>query len=225
MLASLENVRTFLRENAAEIGETLTDSTQKMLDDSIAELGVHVATQNTRHRVAAGALARQRTKRESLLRDHMAPIARIAGLQLRDVPELVSLTLPKKRASLQQLVALAEGMAGAATPHADVFITAGRKHSFIDELKTTAGEMQAAAYDRAQHRFNVKMATAEVAAKLSRGRKVVRMIDAFMQSTLVGRPGLLEAWNMAKRVPNRRAAVAAPSAEPAAAVTDVVTAA
>lgn len=224
MLTSLENVRVFLRENADEIGEHITDTTQNELDSSITELGVHLGVQNTRTRVAASALARQRTLREVLIRDHMVPISKIAKLKLSHIPELVSLTLPKKRASLQQLVALAEGMAGAVEPYADVFISAGRKPDFIDQLKKAAVDMQTAAYDRAQHRFNATKASAEVKAKLSRGRKVVHMLDAFMQSALADKPGLLQAWNMAKRVTRKGAvpttppaAVATPAADTAAA--------
>ena len=93
MLTSLENVKTFLSEHAAEIGDPVTDSTQKEIDDCIVELGEHVAVQNTRTRVAASTLARQRAKREALVRDHLAPIAKIAKLRLAHIPEMVSFTL------------------------------------------------------------------------------------------------------------------------------------
>ena len=226
MLATMGNVITFLSENVADVGDAVTDATKKTVVDSITELSVHAANQDSHTRSAAGSLNRQRVRRTQLVRDHMAPIARIAALELPAVPELVKLTLPRKRVSLQVLVQLANGMADAATPYADVFIANGRKPDFIAQLKGSAEGMRSAAADRAGNRQKVKEATTNLRTKLSRGRKVIHVIDAVLQSALADKPGLLDAWNMAKRVPKTRsssktAATPATPAVPAAPVKDV----
>ncbi len=53
------------------------------------------------------------------------------------------------------------------SPYADVFLVAGRKPTFITDLRNMVSEIQSASYDRTQHRINVRMATSEVSAKLT----------------------------------------------------------
>ena len=201
-IAAMQNVNTFLVENAAQIGDAINDQTKQMLADSLTQLFATATAQDSHTRSAAGALNRQRVKRLQLVRDHLRPIAGIAAFALPATPELVAFRIPRRRPTLQQLAALADGMAQAAAPYADVFIAAGRKREFIARLEACADDMRSASAERAMHRQRVKEATTDLYTQLSRSRKVVLMIDAFLQSALADRPGLLDAWNMAKRVPN-----------------------
>ena len=157
MLAALEDAKTFLGVNVADVGDAVNDATKKLLDDSIGELSAHAADQNAHTRAGAGALNRQRLQREALIRDHMAPIAKIAILELPNVPDIIKLTLPKSRVSLQQLLVLADGMANAATPYAATFIAAGCKTDFIASLKTAVQDIRTAATDRTTIRMSTQM--------------------------------------------------------------------
>ena len=85
-----------------------------MLDDSLVELADHASVQNGQSRAGVSAIARRHALRAALLRDHMTPIAKIARLELAGTPELVSLSLPKDRPTVERLAALANGMAQAA---------------------------------------------------------------------------------------------------------------
>lgn len=227
MISSVQNVNSFLIDNAAEIGDAVNDGTKKAVLESLTELSDQVAMQDSHIRAAAGSLNRQRVSRTQLVRDHMAPIARIAILRLPEVPELVKLTLPRKRSTLQQLAGQADGMADAAARYADVFITNGRKPDFVAQLKASAADMRSAHTERALSRRKVKQATTDLGEKLSRSRKVVAMIDSVLQSALAEKPGLLAAWNMTKRVQitrgsSKTAATPETPAVPAAPVKDVV---
>ncbi|MES2177984.1 MAG: hypothetical protein V4550_08950 [Gemmatimonadota bacterium] len=208
MLLSLENVKTFTRDNADALGGVVTTGVLTMLGDSITELSDHASVQNGETRAAKGAIARRHALRAALLRDHMTPIARIARLELAGTPELVSLSYPKGKPTVERLAALANGMAHAAEPYADVFIHAGMKPDFIQALRTAADDMVQALKDRTQSKGKVRTATSALRSKLIRARKVVHVLDAMVKSALVGNQDLLAGWNLVKRVPQTRSSTA-----------------
>ena len=60
----------------------------------------------------------------------------------------------------------------------------------------------------------MKGATTDIRAKLSRGRKVVHMLDAFVKSAVPEQAGLLATWNLVKRVPQPRNGSTSPEPTP-----------
>ena len=199
-LTSLETTRRFLDDNAAALAGVITAEPRLKLDDSIAELSSAATEQNQYTRDRKGSFAVQEMYRTALLREHMTPIAKIAKLELSHAPELVKFSLPRKRVTIQQLGALADGMAEAARPHAQVFLEAGRKPDFLERLKNAANQMRTAAYEGAQGRARIKKATTNLDQKLSRGRKVVHMLDALVKEAVGNDKALLDSWSIAKRV-------------------------
>ena len=202
MLDSLENVRRYFYDNKASFTAVVTEPTLLKLDSSIVELGSTASAQNQHTRDLKGSYALQAKYRKALIRDHMIPIARIAKLELADAekPELVKLTVPRKKVSVQQLVAAADGMAEAARAHAQVFIDAGRSPDFIDRLKAAAVQFLDAAASGMSGRARVKNATTGLRQKLSRARKVVQLLDALVKEGAGNDQALLESWKVAKRV-------------------------
>lgn len=200
-LLSLQNVQAYLSENAATLGDVISTETRAALDDSISELSEHAAVQDGHLRTARGTAARQREKRAELIRDHMAPISRIAKLKLENTPALIAFTIPKNRPSAERLAALADGMAKAAEPFADVFVRAGCKPEFIQNLRIAADELLATLHERALSRGIVREATSALHTKLSRARKVLHVIDGFLRSALANDPDRLANWKLVKRVP------------------------
>lgn len=201
MLLSLENAQAFISENAAALGDVVTTGARTMLDESLVELSDHASVQNGQVRAGVSAIARRHALRAALIRDHMTPIAKIARLELAGTPELVSLKLPKDRPTVERLAALANGMAHAAEPYADVFIRAGMKPDFLQSFRTASDDMVQALKDRTQSKGKVRTATSGLHSKLARGRKVVHVLDAMVKSALVGNPDLLAGWKLVTRIP------------------------
>ena len=199
MLASLENARRFLEDNAAALGDVITPATLQRLNDVIVDLLSEVTAQNQYKRDAKGSTALKDTYRRALVRDHMVSIAKIAKLELSSAPELVKFSLPRKRVSVQLLKQLADGMAEAARPHAQLFIAAGRKPDFADRLKAAADRMLDASFQQVQNQGKSMSAAANMRSKLTRARNLVHVLDAFVKEG-TSDPGLLARWNSAKRV-------------------------
>jgi len=200
MLTALESTRRFLDDNQAALVGVMTPATRQKFDDAIGELSSTAMAQNQFTRDLKGSFAVQAACRTALIRNHMTPIAKIATLELSQLPELVKFSLPHRRVTIQQLGAHADGMAEGARPYAQVFIDAGRRPDFIDRLKQAADQMRAAAYDAAQGRVRIKGTTTGLTQKLSRARKIVHMLDAFVKEAVSSDKALLDSWNIAKRV-------------------------
>jgi len=200
MLNALENTRRFLSDHAEKLGTVITPAVRQKLDDVIAELSSTATAQDQYTRDRRGAFAVQEASRTALVREHMGPIAKIAKLELPHVPEMMKLSLPDKRLSVQQLGAHADGMAEAARPHASVFINAGRKPDFVERLGIAADRMRAAAIDGAQGRVRITTATSGLRQKLSRARKVVHVLDAFVKEAAGSDKALMDGWKIAQRV-------------------------
>jgi hypothetical protein len=147
-----------------------------------------------------GVTLKQHTLRRALLRDHMAPISRIARSDLPQTPEIEPLKMPRGRPTIERLSAAAFGMAKAATPFAGVFIAAGLPADFVARLDAAADALVVFLSDRAQSRGKRSGATKGLKSQLASGRKIVRILDAFVKSALKDDPALLANWNAVKRV-------------------------
>lgn len=200
MLQSLRNVETFLDQHADVLGGVVQSGTRQKLAEAIAALSTHVSAQSGSSLASRGATQRHYAQRQALIRDHMAPVARIAAADLPHTPELAPLRMPAHNAPAEKLAAAAYGMAGAAKPFASVFTAAGLSADFVEQLAAAADAMTASLDERAQSRSARSGATTGLKARLSAGRRIVHVLDAFVRTALKDDPALLSAWNTVKRV-------------------------
>jgi hypothetical protein len=200
MLDSLKAAQHFLDEHATKLGDVATGGARKRLDDVIAELTAHVADQSGSDLAAQGNTKKQRALRIALIRDHIAPISRIARADLPDTPEVQPLKMPRGKPSTQKLASIARGMAKAAAPFTSVFLMGGLPTDFIARLDTATNALLEAVVERSRHRGRRGGATTGLKNRLSAGRKIVRVLDALVKSAGANDPVLVADWNIVKRV-------------------------
>lgn len=200
MLQSLRNVEAFLDQHADVLADVVKSGTRQKLADAIAALSTHVAGQAGSRLASKGATRKHYALRRALIRDHMAPVARIAAADLPRTPELAPLRMPPQNLPAEKLAAAAYGMADAAKPFIEVFTAAGLPADFLEQLVAAADAMTASLDERAQNRSAQRGATTGLKASLSAGRRIVHVLDAFVRTALKDDPALLSAWNGAKRV-------------------------
>lgn len=209
MLQSLRAVEEFLAANADALGDVVNNGTRRKLATTIDSLEATVNEQAGSSVVSQGGTRRYKSLRRVLVRDHMAPIARMARADLPPTPEVDALRMPKPNWSAARLAAAAHGMALAAEPFRQQFVDAGLPGDFVERLGAAADAMVQSLSDRAQHRGRLSGATKGLQATLASGRKLVAVIDALVASKLADDPALLANWRKVKRV--RRVAVHAPN--------------
>ena len=200
MLKSLWAVQAFLNDHAAQLGGVVTTGAWQRLLSAIAALAAHATEQAGKAVVTRTSLITQETLSTALRQDHMAPIARIAKADLASTPELDAFRMPRGRPNAPKLVAAATGMAQAAVPYASTFVAAGLPADFVAQLNTASDALVAAVGDGSLSRGKRNEATAGLKRKLSDGRKVVNILDAFVTTALKDNPELLRNWNTTKRV-------------------------
>ena len=88
MLESLRSVEHFLDENADKLASVVNTGARQRLTAAIADLSTHASEQTGSNLAAQGATQKKEALRLALLRDHMAPIARIAAADIPNLPEL-----------------------------------------------------------------------------------------------------------------------------------------
>src|SRR5437764_3417760 len=93
-LEALRAIQRFLDVHAASLAHVSETGVRRKLDDTIAQLAHHVATQAGSELSGQGSTQKKRAVRRALLRDHVAPIARIAAAELTMTPELAPLRMP-----------------------------------------------------------------------------------------------------------------------------------
>lgn len=200
MLQSLRNVEAFLEQHADVLANVIQTGARQKLADAITALATHVTDQTGNTLASRGATKTQYALRQVLVHDHMAAIARIASAELPPTPAIAPLRMPARSIGAEKLAAAAYGMAQAAEPHAAVFTAAGLPADFIARLTGAADAMLKAIGDRARNGSNRRAATKGLQARLSDGRKIVRVLDVFVRTALKNEPALLAGWLTAKRV-------------------------
>lgn len=214
MLQSLRAVDGFIDGNAAALAGVINTGARQKLTTAIVDLSTHTTEQAGNELAAQGATKHQQFLRQILMRDHMAPIARIARADLPQTPQIEPLRMPRGNPTTEKLAAAAKGMATAATPYAGVFIGAGLATDFIPQLNTAADALLASFDDGAQSRGKRRGNTNGLKERLSAGRKIVHILDAFITIALKDDPALLANWSSVKRV--RRIGVRPASPSPVA---------
>lgn len=81
-----------------------------------------------------------------------------------------------------------------------MFVDHGLPADFIDRLNTAATDLQASRTDHTNIRGKRIVATTSLKSKLSAGRKIVHILDAYVNTALKDDPELLSGWNSVKRV-------------------------
>jgi hypothetical protein len=199
VLESLRRAQQFLDTNG-DVLAPVNKSTRKQLDDVVSQLSDLSVEQDSGARGSKGETARQRALRLALRRNYMAPIAELAKLNLRGVPEFAALMLPPASATTQRTVAAAYAMADAATEHAPVFVDNGLPETFAADLRTAAAAVTASITGRGMQQGRRSGATAGLVAEERRGRAILRVLNALVLAHIGTNAQLLAGWNAAKAV-------------------------
>lgn len=216
-------VDSFMHEHADRLPNANRTGARRRLGQTVEELSRHVETQHASPLIAQGLTRTKHEKRDALLRDHLAPIVRIARLAVAAVPELAPIRMPRGAPGMQKLLAHAEGMAVIAQHHRDVFIDAGLRPSFVEDLSDAIDDIRRTLAHRTTRYGDQAGASEGLRRALAAGNRYKAVLDSFIQTEAQGNVELLADWAIIKRVPHppgrrkgKKAAATAASATAAA---------
>lgn len=214
-LMTLLAVDSFMDAHADKLSNAARTGVRQRLGQTLEELSRHVQTQAASPLIAQGLTRAKYEKRDALLRDHMAPIARIARLSAAAVPELKPLKMPRGAPGMQKLLAHAEGMAVIAQQHRAVFTDAGLRPSFVEDLRNAIEDIQRTLAHRTTRYGDQAGASEGLQRALAAANRYKAVLDSFIQTEAQGNVELLADWKIIKRVPHppgRRGKKAVPAA-------------
>ena len=200
VLEALRVTQGFLDDNTALLDGVNRSGARRTLDAVVTQLTAHAVTQDLGTRLSRGETANQRALRMILRFNHMKPIADVARMRLREVPNFIALTRPRNNVSATRLIAAAGAMADAATPYEDVFIDAGLDPDFLTQLRQAAENMRRSLDDRAQSRRQSAGATEGLRVEEQRGTAILRLLDGLVIPKLGTNDQLLAQWKSARKI-------------------------
>lgn len=218
VLASLRSVQKFLTDNSARLGDGITKSGSRLRLDRVIDVLDHHRNDQASHASAALALNGSQFRiHRKLVRDHMLAISRIARVDLPTTPEFSQLRMPSAKLGVERLAAAANSMADLASKYAGVFTDAGLPADFADQLRSAAVELQEMFTTRRNTRGARAGATTGLAKTLAEARRVVHVIDAFVETAFRDDAETMNEWRSVSRPRARAKTKAEPAAETVAA--------
>ena len=200
VLDALRGTQGFLDANTTLLAVINVSGARRTLDDAVTQLSTQAVNQDVGTRLSRGETANQQSLRHVLRFNHMKPIADVARMYLREVPNFIALKRPRNNVSATRLIAAAAGMADAAAPFAQVFVDAGLAADFLEQLRQAADDMRLSLDDRAQHVRKRVGATEGLKAAEKRGTGILRLLDGLVIPKLGTNDPLIVQWKAARKI-------------------------
>jgi hypothetical protein len=216
-VAAGRRIQVFLDTNKDRIGPVDEGGARAVLNEVVANLEALGGQQDPTRYQRRRELQDEANALYDLREVNMRPIAKIADVSLREVPEFDQLSLPPRDADTQSHIMWAREMAKAAEPHQATFVTHGMSQDFIAKLNASADAAQKAIDQRWRAHTSRVGATAKLHSETRRAVGVFEVIDAMVVPKLKDDDQLLRDWKLTKKVAVRAATAVltetAPNAE------------
>jgi len=199
-LLSLYAVDVFLDIHAERLPKTCATGMRIRFKRALAELELHVQVQSGAPLMAVGLTRAKDAKREALLRDHIAPVVRVARLESASHPDLAPLKMPRGEPGTQKLVALASAIVAVAADHRDVFVAAGLPETFVEDFNAAIEDLLATLSARSERRGARTGATRGVDASLRACHSCKAALGAFIETEARDDLPLLANWRTVQRI-------------------------
>ena len=200
MLLALYAMDVFLDAHKEQLPAAASSGTRVRFAHALAQLELHVHTQAASPIVSKGLTRAKDAKREALLRDFLAPVVRIARLEATVHPALASLKMPRGEPGLPKLLAHAAGIASVAQDYRNVFVAAGMRPGFLEELNAAIDEILTTLTARTKQMGAGAGATRGLQAALATCNRYKAVLDAFVRREAGTNVPLLEHWESVRRV-------------------------
>jgi hypothetical protein len=145
-----------------------------------------------------------RPLRVALREHHMIPIARAGRRLMESAPGAErAFRVPKKRASMEALLAAAERLAAYAQKHARRFIRSGFAKDFVERLRAATVALRERTRNTGEERRLRAAATAALRRELPKGHKIIAIMDALLSERLRQDAQFATMWRRESRMEGR----------------------
>jgi len=198
-LQTLRRAHLFLTSREYDVAMGTLKPHIESLAELVKRLGEHAIEQDGSTRSARIRTKVKHELAESLRKEYLRPIARIARSLFReDRTLLAGFRVPRSKDS-EELVQAAGGIAERAEEHKERFIALGLAPDFVDRLRQATATYVRAIDSRGLDLGRRSMASAGLLVDFARAREIVRLIDDMLAPRLQNDPELLAEWRSITR--------------------------
>jgi hypothetical protein len=208
-LEALRRVQVFLDDHPDRLNTVNASGARTALNEVIAKLEALVAEQDPTRFQRRTEVQSERKTRTALREEAMRPIARIAFLELRHVPEFERLRMPNQSVDTSTLILWAREMVKAAELYAPTFLKHGLPQDFVAQFKAAVDTVRKSVDARWRAHNSRVGATAQVATETRRAVGIIGVVDALVLPKLSDDDQLTLYWTRTRRVASRTASAAA----------------
>jgi hypothetical protein len=145
-----------------------------------------------------------RPLRVALREHHMIPIARAGRRLMEFAPGAQrAYRVPKKRASLEALLAGADRLAVYVQKHARPFLRSGFEKDFVEKLRAATAALRERTSNTGEGRRLRTAATAALTRELPKGHKIIAIMDALLSERLRADAVFARLWRRESRMEGR----------------------
>jgi len=206
VIEALKRVHFLLADNREELAAAYPEDfarAQRKVEEILTRLTTLGVEQDSGSRGALGETEKQRQLRLDLCKEWLQPIAVIARRNLRKVPELTALQMPKASTVGHAFTASARAMAAAAEVHREALVGYGLPESFVADLNSAVDEFEASLSDRESNRSRRVVATKGLEEATKDARTVLAVLDALVRRWAKGNEPFQRTWEAARRIRRR----------------------
>jgi hypothetical protein len=193
-------IQHFLDQNAASLGNVPSSNARARLDDVARKLEEHGRKQVEVELTGTLATQTRLQARDTLIREHMQPIADIARAEAHREPELALITMPRLNVNDQVLIQNARAMAEAASLNKDIFVTGGLALDFLSQMDEAITALVNAREVQKRSIVERVAATRGLEVEGRTALKRIRVLNNFVRPHTKGDEPLARAWKNARKV-------------------------
>lgn len=193
-LEAFEQVVEFIESRSEQCKRARESGTYAELRAHIAEIAERLAHQSRLTEERRAATQHFHELREALLRDHMAPIARIAAATVDRARERKYLGMPPRWAVPFDLMHHAGEMAAECHTHRAKFLRAGLAEDFEKQLVAAGDALGQSMIQRKSLARSSAAATAHISERIKQGRAAIHVLDAMIRSEGAADRSLVADW-------------------------------
>jgi hypothetical protein len=183
----------------------------KRLDATVTQADAIAMQERDGHTGERAAVARRKGLRQSIRKNQLRRLIRIADLAAKDHPELRGqFLMPPLQLPNKLFLLAARSLLAAAVPQKDLFVSLGLGETFVGELTQATDQLAAATEVAHSGRSEHIAARADLGTLVRECMRDVDVLGTFYRATLPSDSELLVAWESARNVagPYRHPAVA-----------------
>ena len=193
-------VQGFLDTNAPTIGTAVPPSLRAKFDAAVSQIVQFQHEQEAATAAAKGETVNQAALRSDLFKHLVAPIGKVAKINLRQSNDLPALVVPAAAQRRKDFVAKVNTLADTASKYEPMFVEHGLPADFIAQIRAGATAVAASAVARERQQSGLSAATKGLAVASKSVHDLIGVLNGILAKLFKTNLPLAADWKASKKI-------------------------